>query len=161
MWLGLPIKHGVPAVIGSLHHTRSPTNTHLTYYLGTKLSRYLDRGISTGHLDTSSHVMMVLCPCSPRQVAMPSMRPLILYRLHSSKQLIEGTCLFYFPTHHPWSNEVRPSLALRGWYKVTSVLVNQLTREFSYNLLSSLQLSYSLPQLNNNVSPHSHPRAMS
>jgi hypothetical protein len=96
MWLGLPIKHGVPAVIGSLHHTRSPTNTHLTYYLGTKLSRYLDRGISTGHLDTSSHVMMVLCPCSPRQVAMPSMRPLILYRLHSSKQLIEGTCLFYF-----------------------------------------------------------------
>jgi hypothetical protein len=33
-----------------------------------------------------------------------------------------------------WSNEARPYLALRGWYKVISVFVNQLTREFSYNL---------------------------
>ena len=33
-----------------------------------------------------------------------------------------------------WSNEAWPYLALRGWYKVISVFVNQLTREFSYNL---------------------------
>ena len=37
------------------------------------------------------------------------MRPLILYRLHSSEQLVEGTCLFDFsityfiaPAHHEW-----------------------------------------------------------
>ena len=139
MWLGSSIKCGVPVIIGFLHLTRSPTNTHLTYYLGTKLSRYLVRGISAGHLHTSSYVMMELCPCSPRKGPMPSMMPLILYRLHSSEQLVEGTCLFLiFPPTIPWSNEARPLLALRGWYKVTSVLVNQLTREFSYNLLLSL-----------------------
>jgi hypothetical protein len=34
MWLGPSIKHGVPVISGFLHHTRSPTNTHLTYYFG-------------------------------------------------------------------------------------------------------------------------------
>ena len=48
---------------------------HLTYYLGTKVSRYLARGITTR---APSHIIL----CDNDTMSILSMRPLILYHQH-------------------------------------------------------------------------------
>ena len=79
--------------------------THLTYYLRAKLSRYLTRGIT---IRASNHIIL----WDDDAVPMLCMRSLTFCRQHSrvyhSKPLFESTCLFDFPTHRPLSNNVCP-----------------------------------------------------